>query len=240
MNHTSIENTLQDLFKNTSFLNKCLLPSQPGLPESADISVASLSLSPSSLSPPLLFLYLNTVSVHSFPQSSTRTTCLCSSHLTEAITYHLCHLSAHVCSFCISLVSVLLDPTHHACLCNFSTAAAVPVSLDASLLALPWLFFSYLDSLPITYMLLSLVRSLFGSWVYSPWFWQNSYYCLLNIYLYGLHLLWTLYPCIQLLSQHILISNVILTKQCTLINHQLTLCSSQLSVFTFAVRLPWT
>lgn len=46
MSCASGKNTLQNLFKNKSFLYKCLSPSSPGLSCSADTNGASPSLSP--------------------------------------------------------------------------------------------------------------------------------------------------------------------------------------------------
>lgn len=68
MSCASGKNTLQNLFKNKSFLYKCVPPSQPGLSCSADINGASHRLSPKAL--------VLSSSFHSFPPSLKDLSCL--------------------------------------------------------------------------------------------------------------------------------------------------------------------
>lgn len=68
MSCASGKNTLQNLFKNKSFLYKCVPPSQPGLSCSADINGASRRLSPKAL--------VLSSSFHSFPPSLKDLSCL--------------------------------------------------------------------------------------------------------------------------------------------------------------------
>lgn len=69
MSCASGKNTLQNLFKNKSFLYKCLPPSQSGLSCSADINGTSRRLSPKAL-------VLSSSSFHSFPPSLKDLSCL--------------------------------------------------------------------------------------------------------------------------------------------------------------------
>jgi hypothetical protein len=118
----------KNLFKNVSFLYKCLPPSQPGLPKSADNSGASPTLSPSRVSSPSPSL-ISTLcpSTHFLSLPLGQPACALPTWLKLSPTTSV--ISQAKSAHFASSQSLDLDPAHHACLYNYLVVAAVPAPL---------------------------------------------------------------------------------------------------------------